>query len=180
MTGHVDLLPTLAELADADLSKLNQRDRLDGLSLVPLLQSGEDERTASFKRRMLVHHRARWSELPDVSSAEVIERHKYAYCCVRWNQYLLMRVEPCDDERCVTCHQVRTRCLPGGPSRPYTNNLEHYIAPRPGVWQLYDLDRDLFQNDDISLERPDVVEAMSTKFEDWWGGVWRSDRGQTV
>jgi arylsulfatase A-like enzyme len=171
-TGHVDVLPTFAALTGAEPAEVAQRDRLEGLNLQPLLESGSESDAGGFQDRMMVHHRARWNDLPGQSQEELRERHKYAYCCVRWRHYLLMRVEPCDHPDCLNCQQIHTRCRPGGPPRLYTNNLDHYTAPAPGVWQLYDLEEDLFQERDIGSDHPEVVEAMSTHYERWWEGIW--------
>ena len=55
MTAHVDLYPTLAELAGAELS-LKTQQQLDGRSMVPLLT----QPTAKWGDRYLFHHAGRW------------------------------------------------------------------------------------------------------------------------
>jgi hypothetical protein len=49
-----------------------------------------------------------------------------------------------------------------------TNNLDHYAAPFPREWQLYDLENDLFQTRDLRGEHPDIMDAMSACYENWW------------
>lgn len=79
LTAHVDLFPTFAELAGAPLPDYLAK-RLDGFSLLPLLQNPaadwHDDRT-------LFTHVGRWKA---GSPPE-----KFGPCSVRWRQYLLVR-----------------------------------------------------------------------------------------
>ncbi len=75
LVAHVDLLPTLAELAGAKTP-----DGLDGFSLVPLL---ENPQAAWHEDRMLFTHVGRWP----VGGEPV----KYGVCSIRWRQYLMVR-----------------------------------------------------------------------------------------
>jgi hypothetical protein len=139
-----------------------------------LIKAGQEPEF--FASRMLTHHRARWSNLPGMSEAELAERHKYAYCSVRWRNYILMRVEPCDHAECASCQQVHLRCLPEGHPCPYTDNLDHYEKPRPGTWQLFDVEADLYQTKEISADHPGLVKQMSDFYEQWWDGIWNTEK----
>jgi arylsulfatase A-like enzyme len=79
LTAHIDLCPTLAELAGAALPKY-LTDRLDGFSLTPLL---EDPHAPWHDDRLLFTHVGRW---PAGSPPE-----KFGACSVRWRQYLMVR-----------------------------------------------------------------------------------------
>lgn len=79
LTAHIDVFPTLAELAGAKLPKYLAA-RLDGFSLVPLL---ENPHAPWHDERMLFTHVGRWQAgTPPV---------KLGACSVRWKQYLLVR-----------------------------------------------------------------------------------------
>jgi arylsulfatase len=75
LTAHLDIFPTLAELAGAKVSV-----KIDGFSLVPLLQN---PRTKWHDDRMLFTHLGRWQ-----LGAEPL---KHGVCSVRWQNYLLVR-----------------------------------------------------------------------------------------
>lgn len=79
LAAHVDLFPTFAELAGAKLPE-NIADRLDGFSLVPLL---EDPASPWHDDRVLFTHVGRWK--PGDSP------EKFGPCSVRWRQYLMVR-----------------------------------------------------------------------------------------
>jgi len=75
LTAHVDIFPTLAELAGTKTTS-----KLDGFSLVPLL---ENPQAKWHDERMLFTHVGRWP----VGGEPV----KYGACSVRWQNYLLVR-----------------------------------------------------------------------------------------
>jgi arylsulfatase len=79
LTAHLDLFPTFAELAGATLPNY-LADRLDGFSLVPLL---ENPNAAWHDHRMLYTHVGRW---PAGTPPE-----KFGACSVRWRQFLMVR-----------------------------------------------------------------------------------------
>ncbi len=76
LTAHVDLFPTLVELAGATVSA-ETRAGFEGFSLIPLLQ---DAAARWHDDRMLFTHVGRWAPgTPPV---------KFGACSVRWRQYL--------------------------------------------------------------------------------------------
>jgi arylsulfatase len=79
LAAHVDIFPTLAELAGAWIPA-ETRASQDGFSLVPLLSNPN---AAWHDDRILFTHVGRWpvGEEPE----------KYGPCSVRWRQYLLWR-----------------------------------------------------------------------------------------
>jgi arylsulfatase len=81
LTAHLDLFPTFAELAGAEIPDEWQR-TLEGHSLVPLLNNPREEPTWQ-DERMLFTHVGRWGQ----GVAPV----KFGACSVRWRQYLLVR-----------------------------------------------------------------------------------------
>jgi arylsulfatase A-like enzyme len=76
LTAHVDVFPTLAELAGAKLPDDPSR---DGRSLVPLLRDPQH----AWPDRYLVTHVGRWER----GAAPV----KFGACSVRWNEWNLVR-----------------------------------------------------------------------------------------
>lgn len=161
MSGHVDVLPTLADLCGLEISKELQP-LLEGDSLCPVLADPEAELSAD---RMQVHHVGRWSD-PKQWAA-----HKYANSCVRWRNYTLIRIDPCTDDKCGTCYAVRNRIPRGKHKLSYTNNPEHHVVPAAGRWSLYDIDADPFQKTDISTKHPNIVKKMADHYEAWWQKV---------
>ncbi|WP_083923274.1 arylsulfatase [Echinicola pacifica] len=57
LTAHIDIFPTLAEVAGAKLPT-NTQNQLDGISLVPLLKNPE----SAWEDRTLVHHFGNWAQ----------------------------------------------------------------------------------------------------------------------
>ena len=79
LTAHIDLFPTFADLAGANVPK-DVSKKLDGFSLIPLLES---PLAAWHEERMLFTHVGRWNR--------GIEPQKYGQCSVRMQKYLLVR-----------------------------------------------------------------------------------------
>ena len=79
LTAHLDLFPTLAELAAAKIPE-GVASQLDGFSLLPLLKNPQ---AAWHDERMLFTHVGRWGK---GSKPE-----QYGPCSVRWQQYLQVR-----------------------------------------------------------------------------------------
>jgi arylsulfatase A-like enzyme len=161
MSGHVDVLPTLADLCGLDVPA-GVRAKLEGGSLRPAL---EDAGASLDPDRMQVHHVGRWSDPGSWRD------HRYANSCVRWRSYTLVRIDPCGDDRCGTCFAVRNRVPRGTHRLSYTNNPDHHAVPAPGRWSLYDLAVDPFQSRDIAAEQPEIARRMAARYEAWWRKV---------
>lgn len=84
-TAHLDIFPTLAELAGATLPDQAKR-QIQGRSLVPLLNDPQ----ASWPDRYLVAHTGRWQAGLDVANAKPNEA-KYAGCSIRWRNFQAVR-----------------------------------------------------------------------------------------
>ncbi|HXE52006.1 MAG TPA: arylsulfatase [Tepidisphaeraceae bacterium] len=78
LTAHIDLFPTFAELAGANIPA-DVRSKLEGFSLVPLLENPE---APWHDDRMLFTHIGRWPLGADPN------QYKCAGCSVRWRTYL--------------------------------------------------------------------------------------------
>jgi arylsulfatase len=78
LTAHVDLFPTLAEIAGATTTPKMER-QLEGRSLVPLLKNPK----AQWADRMLVHHAGRWKN-------GAAEQSKYAKSAIQNSRFTLV------------------------------------------------------------------------------------------
>jgi arylsulfatase A-like enzyme len=78
LTAHLDLFPTLAEIAGATpTAALNQQ--VEGRSLLPLLKDPK----ATWPDRILVHHVGRWAQ-------GKVEESKYAKCAIQNSRFTLV------------------------------------------------------------------------------------------
>jgi len=161
VTGHVDVLPTLADLCDLVISEDLQA-QLEGGSLRPVL---EDATAQLDENRMQVHHVGRW---PDPKTWRA---HKYATASVRWKSFTLVRTDHCGSDKCSKCNGERARGT-GGARPSYTTNPNHHaLTPHSGKWALYDLAADPYQSDDIAANHSEIVEKLSAHYEAWWKKV---------
>lgn len=80
LTAHIDIFPTLAELAGA---KVPETVKLDGRSLVPLLNNA----TVAWPDRVLFTHVGRW---PTGKAADA----KYLHCSMRTTRYSMVNPGP--------------------------------------------------------------------------------------
>ncbi len=79
LTAHVDVFPTLAELAGVPVTE-DVRKQVEGRSLVPLLRDPK----AAWPERTLATHVGRWPKGADVG------RYKYAHCSIRSPRWQLV------------------------------------------------------------------------------------------
>jgi len=160
MSGHIDVLPTLVDLFDLELTP-GLKEQLQGNSLLPALENPSAEINED---RMQITHIGRWNSPKDWGD------HKYAGCSVRRGNYTLVRYEPCANPDCGTCVTARERGI--DKKRPlYTCNSEHYILTTPGEWALFDIKSDPHQDKNIAKNHPQVVKEMSTYYDAWWEDV---------
>ena len=98
LTAHLDILPTLCELAGVKIPQESNL-QLEGFSLVPLLTS-EHANEEWQKERILFHHVARWP-------SGYAEKHKYTMAGVRKGNHLMLRSYHCGDDGCL---QYMSQC----------------------------------------------------------------------
>lgn len=164
LTAHLDVLPTLCEIAGVTIPD-QLESKLDGFSLVPLLES--EKPLAWHQDRLLYQHVARW---PGGTAAE----HKYAMCGVRQGHYLLLRSEPCSAPdshgQCAAMRATRA----GATRRIYTeNNAQfHWGASPQGRWVLFDTKQDPACQNDLAIEKNGLVSRLSAAYDKWWDEVY--------
>lgn len=162
LAAHVDLLPTLAELAGAGLQEETKKS-LDGISLLPLLT----EEGTALSDRMVISHKGRW---PDGDGE--VEAHKYCFCSVHWNNYLLVRSQTCGRDDCRGECRIFQRVIDGSTSTGYSKKADFHYAVNPQrLWALYDVREDPAQQEDLASEFPEIVQKMSGTYEQWWTEV---------
>ncbi len=167
LTAHLDVLPTLVELAGAKVPA-DVRAKLEGYSLVPLLKSAN----AKFPRdRKLYEHVARWPN-------GMADEHKYAMAAVRQGNYLLVRSRPCGDPNCTTkvrgnqCHTLKM-VMKGAKAATYTKDQAqfHWGVTKPEGWALYNTKTDPACRNDLSEKMPALVKELSADYDKWWDDV---------
>lgn len=157
MTGHVDFLPTLADLCGLKIPQGLQT-QLEGDSLRPLLEVADAQLDAT---RMQVHHVGRWANPKDWAA------HKYSAASVRWQNWTLVRTDACSNDRCMRCRSKYDASNPGRRGG-YTKNQEHHALVTPGRWALFDIESDPYQSTDIAAKHPGIVRRMAAHYERWW------------
>jgi arylsulfatase A-like enzyme len=158
LSAHIDVLPTLAELAGAKISKPVQ-DSLEGFSLAKRLV----DPNAPWPDRMLFQHVSRWGN-------GLADKHRHVNCGIRWRKWHLLRSTTCELECDGECKHFR-RAAEGG-EMGYTERPHYHYAQTPkGRWALYDLANDLGQDRNVAEAHPVVVERMVQAYEAWWDKV---------
>ena len=165
LTAHLDVLPTLCELAGAEIPA-ELEPQLEGFSLTPLLSS---EKPISWNDdRQLFQHVARWP-------SGMAVQHKNKMAGIRQGNYLLARSHPCHDPACNTevfgmqCNTLRS-IERGGKSANYTkkNGQFHWGVSPADQWVLFDTKKDPACKNDLSAEHPELVKAMAASYDQWW------------
>jgi arylsulfatase A-like enzyme len=161
LTAHIDVVPTLCELAGAEIPESVQAE-LQGYSLLPLLNGQQ----WTHEDRYLFHHVGRW---PSGSAAS----HKHAMGAVRQGNYLLLRSVPCDDPKCANyssqCTTLRA-VRKGLKTTTYAKGTAQYhwgVTPADR-WALYDVKKDPGCKNDIALQNPERVGTMIATYDHWW------------
>ena len=132
LTAHLDVLPTLCELAEATIPD-DLKENLEGYSLAPILQAKGATKEWN-NDRILFHHVARW---PSGFS----EKHKYTMAGVRKGNHLMLRSYLCGDEGCLLymsqCQALRI-IERGGVNQVYSRGTAQFhwgVSPK-GKWVL--------------------------------------------
>ena len=167
LTAHLDVLPTLCDLAGVTLPK-DLAEKVEGFSLRPLLESTEPQNW--HEDRLLFHHVGRW---PSGMAAA----HKYAMASVQTGDYLLVRSQPCDDPACKAFSSQCTtlRSVENGATRAtYTkeNAQFHWGVTPHDHWALFDLKNDAPCQHDLSAEQPEVVTKLAAAYDQWWDALY--------
>lgn len=167
LTAHLDVVPTLCELAGVEIPAALKA-KLEGFSLLPLLESAAP--TAWHDDRLLFHHVARWP-------GGLAAAHKHAMCAVRQGNHLLLRSNPCDEpacekygSQCTTLRAVRN----GLKTTTYTtgNAQFHWGVSPPGRWVLFNRKTDPACRNDLSAERPGLARKLAAAYDRWWDEVY--------
>ncbi len=121
LTAHIDVLPTLVDLAGIKYEEVNP---LDGKSFAPLLF----EEQSDWPNRYLFTHQSRWDSLEQFPSS------------VRDNTYRLVSYN--------------------------------------GEWELYDMENDTSQINNIANQKADVVAKMSEAYNAWFAEIQKEYKGR--
>ncbi|MDX2432269.1 MAG: arylsulfatase [Bacteroides sp.] len=166
LTAHLDVLPTLCELAGVAIPDLLESE-LEGFSMVPMLES--EKAVPWHDDRMLFQHLGRW---PSGLAAS----HKYAMCAVRQGNFLLVHSRPCDDPECLNylsqCSALR-KVEKGLTKTNYTdtNAQFHWASTPPDRWALFDVKNDPACEQDISSANAEQISEMAEAYDLWWDDV---------
>ncbi|MBL9190429.1 MAG: arylsulfatase [Opitutaceae bacterium] len=166
LTAHLDVLPTLCDLAGVRLPA-KVASELEGFSLRPLLESTAP--VTWHEDRMLFEHNGRW---PSGLAAS----HKYAMAAVRQGDYLLVSSRPCDDPECLKylsqCSALR-KVEQGLKQTNYTDaNAQFHWATTPaGRWALFNVKKDPACEHDLHAANAPRVTAMAAAYDKWWDAV---------
>jgi len=162
LTGYVDVFPTLAEIAGAELPEALASE-LDGYSLLDLLKSPD----GAFPRdRMLFLHGARWE-------SGFAEQHKYIQAAVHQENYRAVRIDtcPCKEGVCARGRVVKS----GKATRMvYTSNKEStdfHWAVTDG-WELYNVKEDPGCKKELSAAMPELRQRLTRAYDNWWDDVY--------
>ena len=136
--AHIDVLPTLAEVASASIG--NVQDQVEGRSAWGLL-TGKDP---TWPERTLYAHTARWT--PGKRDA-----HPYEGAMVRRGNYDLVRVKTAIGRDSYSDHPEF-----------------HRAATPGGDWALYDRKADPAEEHNLADRHPELVQRLSADFERWW------------
>ena len=167
LTSHLDVLPTLCDLAGAAIPDKLQP-KLEGFSLRPLLESTRS--LVWHDDRLLFHHVGRW---PSGLAAV----HKYAMASVQTGDYLLIRSHPCDN---AACEQYSSQCTTlrsvedGANRATYTSKNAQFhwgVTPR-GRWSLFDLRNDRACQKDLSARKRELTARLAKAYDNWWDSLY--------
>ena len=164
LTAHLDVFPTLCELAGAKIPTELQT-KLEGYNLLPLLESKKEVKNWQ-KDRILFHHVARWP-------SGYAKFHKYTMAVARQGNFLMLRSNHCGNEKCLK-HMSQCMGLKaienGREVHTYAYGTAQYhwgLSPRDR-WVLFDVKKDPGCQNDLSEKRPGLVAKLSRAYDQWW------------
>ncbi|MEL7121499.1 MAG: arylsulfatase [Bacteroidota bacterium] len=141
LAGHIDLLPTIAEMTDADISNI---EGLDGRSLLPLFNNPETE----WEDRYLFFHVARWGKyLPE----EEFEKYSHLFL----SNYMTTDKKEADPNN----HKYLKMAVRGQRFR-WVNNEE-----------LYDYDESHHKSPNVIDQYPEEAAKMKAAYDEWWASM---------
>lgn len=168
LTAHLDVLPTLCDLAGAKIPAELQP-KLEGFNIRPLLEA-DNSVEWQYKDRLLFQHVGRWP-------SGLAKSHKYAMCGVRQGNHLLLRSTPCNDPACL---QFMSQCTTlqlvqkGITAHTYTkeNAQFHWGVSPTGRWALFDTKLDPACLKDLAAENPKLIATLTTAYDGWWDDLY--------
>jgi len=162
LTGHVDVFPTLAEIAGAEIPE-DIASELDGYSMFELLKSPD----GAFPRdRLLFKHGARWE-------SGFAAQHKYIQAAVHQGDHMAIRIDTCTcgEGVCVRGRAIKNKTAK---SMAYTTkkvNTYFHWAVTDG-WELYNVKKDPGCRNDLSDTMPDLQKRLAGTYDTWWENVY--------
>ena len=141
LAGHIDILPTLAEMVDVDISKITD---LSGKSLLPLFKNPK----AEWEDRYLFFHVARWGKyLPEE------EFEKYSHLSLA--KYMTTDKNEADPNN----HKYLKMAVRGQRFR-LVNNQE-----------LYDYGKSHDKSPNVIEQYPEEAAKMKAAYDAWWNSM---------
>lgn len=166
LTAHLDVFPTLCELASIQIPK-EIENKLEGFNLSPLLEVKSD--TKWQPDRILYHHVARWP-------SGFAKSHKHAMVGVRQGNHLMLKSRPCGDPQCL---EYMSQCKAlnaverGSENMTYAYGTAQYhwgLSPKEH-WVLYDVKKDPGCKNDLSKKNPLIVSRLTKAYDSWWNNI---------
>lgn len=167
LTAHLDVLPTLCEIAGVEVPTELQAE-LEGYSLIPLLEAQQP--LSWHDDRVLFHHVGRWP-------SGLAEAHKYAMVSAHKGDYLLVRSAPCGDPICADfqsqCTTMRA-VYQGLTKTTYADGTAqtHWGTTPMGHWALFNVKEDPACEKDLSWNQPELVSSMAAAYDNWWDDLY--------
>jgi arylsulfatase A-like enzyme len=158
----VDVFPTLAEIAGAELPA-ELVSELDGHSLFSLLKSPD----GTFPRdRLLFLHGARWQ-------SGFAERHKYIQAAVHQGDHMAIRIDtcPCKEGVCARGRAVRNGTAKRMVYTPTKESTCFHWAVTDG-WELYNVKEDPGCKKNLAARLPQLQRKLTSAYESWWDDVY--------
>lgn len=163
LTAHLDVLPTLCELAGVEIPGEVEAE-LEGFSLLPILEA--KHQISWHDNRILFHHVGRWP-------SGLAATQKYAMVAARQGNYLLLKSQPCEGP---ACEDYQSQCTTmravnnGLTTTTYANGTAqmHWGTTEQGKWALFDVKNDPGCQNDLSAKKPELVNQLSAAYDNWW------------